>query len=389
MQIRKLTLMLGALSATALLIAAACGPATEPESGGTQTGAPNGTTSGTTSGATTTPSGGSTSTNAIAAAASMSGIPLDPAAKYGGILELAVTGFGPSFSPWEERSGGTGAVVDPISNHIVQNQSWGTPEDIATSSWFTLQPDLATSWEQSADGLSWAFHFRDDVKWSDGVAFTCADAKWSLDSIRTGEGLKRSPAATHFLAVNTINCTDDRTMVINLKQPKASLLTVVGLPFNQIRPKHVYENNFDVLREQPPTVGTGPFKIADFVPGEKIRFERRADYWNSPFPYLDGISLQILAQQAIDTGLRAGRLDFGALQGYNGAQLKTLRQECASCTFYEKIVNPSFNDVVMVNHQRAPFNDPMVKDAISYALDRGKINQLVYLGDNIPAAGGP
>ncbi|MBI4236058.1 MAG: hypothetical protein HY688_01705, partial [Chloroflexi bacterium] len=319
---------------------------------------------------------------------SVSGIPLDPAAKFGGILRTPHTGEGPTFSTWEERSGNPDRHVYPATNSIIRQQTWGTKEDTAKASYFNIVPDLAKSWGQSSDGLKWTFKLRDGVKWSDGTPFTCADAKWSLDSIRTGKDLRRSPAATHFLAVKDTQCADDMTLVVNMSKPKPGLLNVIAQPYNVVRPKHVYEKNTGLMREKPPTVGTGPFRVKEWLPGEKMTFERRADYWDQPFPYLDGIEIQIMTNAAMDAGLRAGRVDFGPGQGYSGPRLATMRQECKRCVFYDKVINPSISPALMINHQRPPWNTPLIKDAISYAWDRAKHNQLVQLGDFALPTGG-
>ncbi|MBI2857129.1 MAG: ABC transporter substrate-binding protein [Chloroflexi bacterium] len=296
--------------------------------------------------------------------------------------------MGPTFSTWEERSGGPDHVIDPVGSFIVQNKTWWTDDHLKKARYFELYPELAKSWEQSADGLKWTFKFREGVKWSDGKPLACPDAQWSLDTIRTGLGLKQSPAAPHLRAISKIECSDDLTMVITMKQPKSGLLSVIGLPNNVVRPKHVYDGNTDKMRNEAPSVVSGPFQVKEYIAGEKATVARRPDYWDQPFPYLDGIEVLIMTNQAMDAGLRAGRLDYGGT-GYAGPRLKTLREGCKDCVFSDSYVNPSLLDAVMINHQRSPWNDPLVMDAISYAIDRVKLNKLVYLGENVLARGGP
>jgi peptide/nickel transport system substrate-binding protein len=365
-----------------IVAVAACAPATEPT---VSPGSTPQTGGGNTPQATAPPSGQQTPS---AASRSVSGIPLDPNAKFGGELNTTVSGEGPTFSTWEESSGNPAAVVDPTSNWIVATQSWGTQEEIAGGAYFNVVPDLATSWEQSADGLQWTFQLRDGVTWSDGVPFTCADAQWSLDTIRTGQGLQRSPRATHLLAVESIECASDLTLVINMQKPKPGLLNVIAMPYNPVRPKHVYENNTDLMRAEPPKAVTGPFQVREWIPGERTVLERRADYWDQPFPYLDGINVFPLGTSAQDAGLRSGRLDFGPRQGYSGPRLVTLQQGCSDCIFFDTIVNPSLSPAVMVNHARAPWSDPAVQTAIGYAIDRVKYNKLVQLDDFALPSGG-
>jgi ABC-type transport system substrate-binding protein len=313
---------------------------------------------------------------------SVSGIPVDPNAKRGGTLITSATGEGPTLNTWEEAAGNSFHIVHPVSNMLVTRQRWGTADDHAAGAYWNLVSDLAASWEQSQDGLQWTLKLRDGVSWSDGTPFTCADAKWSLDTIRTGDGLQRSPRAVHFVAVESIQCTDDLTMVVDLKQPKPGFLEVVAMPYNVVRPKHIYENNTDLLREQIPDVGTGPFTITERIPGEKTVFARKSDYWDQPLPYLDGIEMRILSQQAQVTGVRAGRLDIGGNAGSwtRPAQADVLIRECADCQVFPKVAHPGLLFSLIPNQERAPWNTQEIKDAMSLAVDRNKLIQVGHEG---------
>ena len=213
-------------------------------------------------------------------ASSVSGVPLNDDAKYGGTLNVSYTREGPTFSSWEEAAGVAFSMGHPIHNMLLQPRTWGTIEDYNNLVFFEIHPDLAYEWEVSEDGLEWVFKIRDGIQWSDGTPFTCADAKWSFDSIRTGEGLNRSPRA---LAFNTVKpaldegfvCADDLTLIVNHDRPKAAFLEVMSMPYHYMRPKHIYENNTDLLREAPAEVGTGPFSLGQWLPGESYTFERR------------------------------------------------------------------------------------------------------------------
>ena len=128
-------------------------------------------------------------------------------------------------------------------------------------------PDLATSWDISADGRTYTFHLRHGVKWHDGVPFTSADVAFTLTAIQNPDS--RSPLASSWQGV-TCDTPDDYTVVMKLPQPLDSFLdsTTVG-----IVPRHLLENvEPSQLREadfnQNP-VGTGPFKLKTFAPSAK------------------------------------------------------------------------------------------------------------------------
>ena len=322
---------------------------------------------------------------------SVSGVPLDADAKYGGNLRVSYTREGPTFSSWEEAAGVAFSMGHPIHNMLLQPRTWGTQEDYNNLVFFEIHPDLAHSWEVSEDGLEWVFSIRDGILWSDGTPFTCADVKWSFDSIRTGEGLNRSPRA---LAFNTVKpaldegfvCADDLTLIVNHDRPKAAFLEVMSMPYHYMRPKHIYENNTDPMREQPAEVGTGPFSLGQWLPGERYTFERKADYWNQPFPYVDQISYVFGTNASNDAAFRAGRLDI--YPGINGGRADTLLRECEQCIFFGRTFDSGFQ-AFMTHHQRPPWNTPAIKDAISYALDRVRIGQVSQDGWMTAPTAGP
>jgi peptide/nickel transport system substrate-binding protein len=354
---------------------------TDTTPGGVATETPSGSTSGGSTGGST----GATPTEVAAEpemATSVSGKPLDEDAVFGGILTTAYTREGPTFSTWEEAGGVAPYAVHPSHNMLVQPRTWGTMEDYANLVFFELHPDLAESWEVSTDGLQWIFKIRDGVTWTDGTPFTCADAKWSFDTIRTGEGLNRSPRA---LAFNTVKadidegfvCADDLTLIANHDRPKSAFLEVMAMPYHVMRPAHVYDGNTDAMREEAPSVGTGPFVLAEWLPGESYTWEANEDYWDAPFPYLDGIKGTLGTNASNDAAFRAGRLDVHP--GVNGGRADTLLRECDQCVFFGRTFDSGFQ-ALMTHHQRTPWNTTEIKDAISLAMDRSRIGQIAADG---------
>ena len=371
-------ILLGSLAVVALL-AAACAPASESNDDSGTTTSSDTTTERpdvqtiTQSTDTATGSGSSTDTTMEdTGETSVSGIPLDPDAVYGGVIRTTTTTEGPTFSNWEEAAGIAPFAMHPLHNMLIRPRTWGTLEDFENNAFFELMPDIATSWEQSSDGLAWTFKLRDGIDWSDGTPLTSADVKWSFDTIRTGEGLNRSPRSVHMLAIESITTPDPLTVVFNLSHPKPAILEVIGMPYHIIRPAHIYDGNTEMMREDLPTVTSGPFNIARWVPGESYVFERNPDYWDAPFPYLDGIEVSILSRSNAPIALRAGNLDVGAAQGYTGAQADTLIQECTVCAIWPRVIGSSTSPAVMLNHERAPWNDPAVKEAVALAIDNQK-----------------
>ena len=130
-----------------------------------------------------------------------------------------------------------------------------------------LYGDLAESWENSEDLMTWTFHLRKDVKWHDGEPFTSADVKWTIESIlEYGEGAN---AYEYVSMVESVETPDDYTVILHLNTPCGTMVNNVADYYGfDILPKHLYEGT-DVTTNPCNTqpVGTGPFKFVEAVIG--------------------------------------------------------------------------------------------------------------------------
>ena len=312
---------------------------------------------------------------------SVSGIPLDPDAKYGSVLRTSYLSYSPSFIPWESSAGHSFQVAHLLNNMLIKPRTWGTEEDFNNQVYLELHPDLAESWTQSDDGLQYTFILRDGVSWSDGVPVTCNDIKWSFDTIRLGRnaGLLISPRQPHYLAVDSIVCPNDLTVAFNLRWPKAAMIEVIGQPYNVILPAHIYEREYretgalQTLQQEPSKATTGPYILEEWVPGEVFTFERNDEYWDQPLPYLDGVEVHSLGpgSSQVVTALRSGRVDIGIAHGYTGGQAETLLAECTEiCQFWDRLVASSFSPALFINKERSGWmEDQRIHEAFALAID--------------------
>ncbi len=387
------TMLLVGLVATLALLAAACGPTDEPDEEATSTPAQPTATPLQITGSSPTAvpdmdddddmdtDDDDDDADMPDANTSVSGIPLDPDAKTGGTLQLAYRSNNP-LNPWEEAAGPAFDVGHLLNNMLIKPRTWGTEEDFRNNAFFQLTPDLASGWEQSDDGLAWSFNLRSGIEWSDGTPLTCTDVKWSFDTIRRADeaGLLRSPRKTHYLAMDSINCVDDLTVVFNLRYPKPAVLEVIGQPYNIIFPAHIYHTEFlntgrlDSMREQPSEVTSGAFTVTSYIPGEGYTFERNDDYWDAPLPYVDGVEMTFLSRSNIPPALRTGSIHVGDSHGYTGGQALTLIEEHDDEIYkiYDRVIASSFSPGLFLNKEREPWNDPAVNTAFALAIDNQK-----------------
>ena len=187
-------------------------------------------------------------------------------------------------------------------------------EGLTETSWLTdeVEPALAESWSHSSDGLTWTFLLRRDVRWHDGEPFTAHDVEFTFNRIIYNPEIEASARETftfRFLDGETgtwiedqmsVTALDDYTIRCVLPVPFAPFLRSMG---TAIYPRHVLEQHvddgtfsevWDIDTDPSEIIGTGPFTIETFEPGERVVFQRNTDYWlmddaGNPLPYLDRI----------------------------------------------------------------------------------------------------
>ena len=145
---------------------------------------------------------------------------------------------------------------------------------------FDLQPAIAESWEISGDGLTYTFHIREGIKFSDGSPVTAEDVKFSLDRFA-------NPELNQVLAVAAVGykqsvVVDEKTIKVELSEPVAAFLYNISIFPAYIIPKALVESQGEKFWDAP--VGTGPFKVKELVHGSHVTFEANRNYWESGKP---------------------------------------------------------------------------------------------------------
>ena len=159
------------------------------------------------------------------------------------------------------------------------------------------KPELAKSWEVKRGGLEFVFTLQPNAKWHDGKPFTSADVKFTMEEMLA----KYHPRAKAALAdVTAVEIPDPRMVVIKFSKVFAPFLQVMSCAEAPILPKHLYEGT-DVLKNPHNTdnpVGTGAFKLTEFVRGDHLTFVRNPDFFLPGRPYLDRLVLKIIPDAA-------------------------------------------------------------------------------------------
>jgi peptide/nickel transport system substrate-binding protein len=226
------------------------------------------------------------------------------------------------------------------------------------------EPDLATSWEVSGDGLIWTFHLREDVTWHDGTPFTADDVKFTLDSIMDEK--VNTTLRSQFSALDHVEVVDAHTVNFVLTRPYSPLATQLTENVG-MAPKHLLEgqdiNTYATFNVEHP-VGTGPFMFKEFVSGDHLTLEANSDYYGGK-PAIDTVVFKIVPDANVQAAqLRTGELDFAAIEP---AVLPAL--EGADNLRIEYVERVEYYPIIL-NNKRSPFDDKNVRLAMTYALDR-------------------
>src|SRR5258706_13205462 len=172
-----------------------------------------------------------------------------------------------------------------------------------------VQPDLADSMPAtSADGKTVTVKIRSGVKFHNGDALTSADVKYTFERIILPAN--GAVARSFFGDVSDIAAPDATTVVFNLKTPNAALIAYMAHPNTGIVSKKIGEANADLSKKET-AIGSGPFKLAEWVPDNYMRFEANKDYYVAGQPYVDGIRINVVPDEtAVTAALRTKAADM-------------------------------------------------------------------------------
>ena len=167
----------------------------------------------------------------------------------------------------------------------------------------SISEGLAHSWELSEDGKCYTFHLRKGVKFHNGYDFTAEDVKFTFD-----KGFEGPLGSALFVNYDRCEIVDDYTVNIYLTEPYAAFLYGVASRLGGICSKDYYEEVGDEGYLEAP-VGTGPYRFAGAVSGEKVVLEANEDYWRGE-PAIQEVTIEIVPDVSTQIlGLENGDYD--------------------------------------------------------------------------------
>lgn len=239
----------------------------------------------------------------------------------------------------------------------------------------SVEPSLATSYEQSPDKLSWTFHLRQGVEFSNGQPLTSKDVKFSLEQSSDPE----SPFGFINEIIQSIATPDDSTVVITTKQPWSPLPSDVALYANSIVPADYAGMSRADFEKKP--IGTGPFRFGSWTKGQELKLVKNPHYWKKGLPYLNSVTFRVVP----DANTRALQVQGGQAQINEFPAYSSIQGLKNSSTVKVGLFPSSRVDYLSMNNRQAPFDDAHIRRAVSYAIDRASLIKAVLYGNGQPA----
>lgn len=310
-----------------------------------------------------------------------------------GAVALTALATAPALSAQEAQKGGTlvlasvhkprhlnSAVQSGVATAVPAAQIFATLLRYGED--FTPQPYLAESWEFSEDSKVLTLKLRQGATFHDGSPITAEDVIWSLGVVKD-----KHPFSSMLAPVEAFEAPDPQTVVIRMKQPHPAILLVLSASLTPILPKHVFDDGQDI-KSNPKNnlpVGSGPFKVVAFEPGQHIILERYDGFFLEGKPYLDRIVIR--QYQDANSGVLA--LESGEAQMFpllDGTRLIRRLEKSGNLTVTDKGyagIGPL--NWLAFNTKHPALSDVRVRRAIAHAIDRDFVTKALHSGLSKPS----
>lgn len=245
------------------------------------------------------------------------------------------------------------------------------------------EPDLATSWTVSSDGLTWTFDLRPGVRFHDGTPFDADAVVFSFERQIISDHPAHEPDfvwTRSYQNIKAIKALGRLRVQFQIDRPYAPFLANLAIgPAAIVSPTAVRQWGTKFPRHP---VGTGPYRFLEWIPGDRITLERNDEYWDQPAKIRYLVMLLLPDARQRMQSLESGAADIIQQVAPDDVPLIRLDPELKLVSAPAALVA-----YLALNTQRRPLDDPRIRQAIAHAIRRDAIVRFVYQGLATPAVG--
>lgn len=301
--------------------------------------------------------------------------------KSGGTLIFGRGGDSVGLDPAYETDGNSFMICDNVLEALVEYADEST----------AIEPGLAESWTISPDGKTYTFRLRKGVKFHDGTPFNADAVVFSIGRQMKERKVKffgkgweipaQEKTPEYWVTmemdntVESIEATDEHTVVFKLKRVEAPFLANLGMDFADIiSPTAFVKSPKEFIRNP---VGTGPFKFVKWVKDDHILLEKNTDYWDKKAgPYVDKLVFRSIPDSSVRfLELKAGNIHI--CQFPNAADIPMAAKDPNLVLISQPGMNIGY---LSFNHTKPLWQNVHMRKAIAYAINRKAIVDNIYQG---------
>ena len=229
------------------------------------------------------------------------------------------------------------------------------------------QPELAESWELAPDNLSLTLKLRKGVKFHSGRELDAEDVAFSFDWARDEKRAANiRPLA---MEVKQVETPDPSTVVLRFDKPNPGVFDTLDLLYILDRET--------AGKDESKGIGTGPFIVDQWLPGNELRLSRFPDYWRQDLPYLDGVVLRVIPDAAsLSVSLESGGVHLA--ERVQVSEFKRLAANPALQSGTAAVGASFFN--VLLSVRQSPLDDARVRQAVALTINRQRFATTVMEG---------
>lgn len=297
------------------------------------------------------------------------GAPAPSGPKSGGVLRVGISRDPLAFDGHIAYGITNASILGNIYDNLVEYNMPGDGQIVGA---------LAESWTMP-DERTYLFKIRQGVTFHNGDPFNAHVAEWNLKRIMNPDtAATRRGELTSM--IEKIEVPDEYTLKVTLKQPTPIFLNVLAAREVYMLSQKWVEAGNDPKKQ---AIGTGPFVFKSYEPQRNVHMVKNPNYWKKGLPYLDELDMQVLQEDAARVNaFKGGEVD---LIEYVPWQELPVFQADKSLKLTQGF--DSFN-IVRINSTRAPFDNPKVRQALNYVIDRDEVINLAWGGQGLPITGG-